>query len=144
MFDFTRKQRDQQFLRHRFCLGFGYYSAKIIVNRPALCRTDRKIPDASGKARDFDRLTAAKCVHAAKAIIAILPNEPNATGLYGIAPWWLIVHHLVQASTILMLELPFRADHMPNEAEEILEAAKKAVIWLRSLSDENIAARRAW
>ena len=144
MFDFTKKQRDQQFVCHRLRLGFAYYSTRTIINRPALCRIDRKIRGESGKAKETDRVAAAKCVHSARAVIEMLPNIPNPVGVYGVAPWWCLVHHLVQASTVLMLELSFRADHVPKEAEEVLEAAKKAVIWLGSMSEDNMAARRAW
>lgn len=143
-FDFTEQQGDPKFLRHRLYLGFAYYSTKTMINRPALCRIDHKIPSESEKAKDFNRSTAARCVHSAKAVLEMLPTVPNAVALYQVAPWWCLVHHLVQASTVLMLELSFRADHMPNEAEEILEAAKKAVRWLRAMSEENVAARRAW
>ena len=142
--DFTKKQRDQQFHRHRLHLGFAYYSTRIIINRPALCRIDRKMTGESGKAKENDRIAAAKCVHSAQAVTEMLPNVPNPVYLYGVAPWWCLVHHLVQASTVLMLELSFRADHMPNQAEEVLGAAKKVVLWLRSMSEENMAARRAW
>lgn len=74
----------------------------------------------------------------------MLPDAPDAVGLYRVSPWWCLVHHLVQATTVLMLELSFRADHMPNEADDILEAAKKGILWLRSMSEDNVAARRAW
>lgn len=144
VFDFTRKQQDQQFLRQRLYLGFAYYSTSIIINRPALCRIDDKIPRESERAKELNRTIAAKCVRSAKAILEMLPNVPNVVGLYRVAPWWCLVHHLVQAATILMLELSFRAYHMPDEAEEILQAAKKAVLWLRAMSEEDMAAHRAW
>ena len=144
VFDFTKKQRDQQFVRQRMSLGFFYYSVLIIINRPCLCRIDRKIPNQSGKAKDFNRETAIKCVHAARDMLEMLPQEPNSVGLYTVAPWWCLVHYLMQAATVLMLELSFRADHMPNEVEEIFDSAKKATDWLRSLSEEDEAARRAW
>jgi len=144
VFDFTKKQRDQQFIRQRMCLGFFYYNTRTIINRPCLCRVDRRIPQESGKAKEFNRTAAARCVHAARDLMDMLPNVPNAVGLYRVSPWWCLVHNIVQASTVLMLELSFRADHMPNEADNILEAAKKAVYWLRSMSDDNVAARRAW
>jgi len=144
IFDFTKKQRDQHFIRQRICLGFFYYNTRTIINRPCLCRVDRRIPQESGKAKEFNRTAAARCVHAARDLMNMLPNVPNAVGLYRVSPWWCLVHHIVQASTVLMLELSFRADHMPNEADDILEAAKKAVYWLRSMSDDNVAARRAW
>jgi len=144
IFDFTKKHRDQQFIRQRICLGFFYYNTRTIINRPCLCRVDRRIPQESGKSMEFNRTAAARCVHAARDLIDMLPNEPNAVGLDRVSPWWCLVHHLVQATTVLMLELSFRADHMPNEADDILEAAKKGIYWLRSMSEDNVAARRAW
>lgn len=143
VFDFTKKQRDQQFVRERMSLGFFYYSILAIINRPCLCRVDRSIPNQSDKAKDFNRETAIKSVHAARDMLEMLPQEPNPVGLYTVAPWWCLVHYLMQAATILMLELSFRSDHMPNEVDEIFDSAKKATDWLRGLS-ENEAARRAW
>lgn len=144
VFDFTKKQRDQKFVRQRMSLGFFYYSILTIINRPCLCRVDRKIPDQSDKAKDFNRETAMKCVHAARDMLEMLPQEPNPIGLYTVAPWWCLVHYLMQAATVLMLELSFRSDHMPNEVKEIFDSAKKVTTWLRSLSGKNEAARRAW
>ena len=144
VFDFTKRQRDQQFVRQRMSLGFSYYSILVIINRPCLCRIDRKIANLSGKAQDFNRETAMKCVHAPRDMLEMLPQEPNAIGLYKVAPWWCLVHHLVQAATVLMLELSFRSDHMPNEVEEIFDSTKKAIDWLRSLSQVDEAAKRAW
>lgn len=50
VFDFTKRQRDQQFVRQRMSLGFSYYSAMVIINRPCLCRMERKVANQSGKA----------------------------------------------------------------------------------------------
>ena len=144
VFDFTKKPRDQQFIRQRMSLGFFYYSSLIIITRPCLCRIDDKVPHQSLEARNFNRATAARCVHAAKDMLGMLPNEPNSIGLCKVAPWWCSVHHLVQAATVSMLELSYRAHHLPQEAEEIWSSAKKAVSWLRNMSEEDLAAHRAW
>ena len=144
VFDFTKKQRDQQFVRERLSLGFFYYGTRILINRPCLCRLDRRIPNESTRCRAFNRKAAATCVRAATGMLGLMPAEPNPVGLYKVSPWWCLLHHLVQASAILMLELSFRADHMPNEVEEILESAKKAVYWLHEMSEEGVAAHRAW
>ena len=144
VFDFTKRQRDQQFVRQRMSLGFSYYSTLAVINRPCLCRIDRKVANQSGKAQDFNRETAMKCVHAPRDMLDMLPQEPNAVGLYKVAPWWCLVHYLVQAATILMLELSFRSHHMPHEVEEIFDSTKKAIDWLRSLSQVDEAAKRAW
>lgn len=144
VFDFAKKPRDQQFKRHRITLGFSYYSTLMIITRPCLCRVDRKIPDESSKAKALNCAIAAKCVHAAIDMLSMMPDEPNSIGFYKVAPWWCIVHHLVQATSILMLELSFRADHLPHEVDVILRSAKKAVCWLRSMAEEDLAAYRAW
>ena len=144
VFDFARRQRDQQFVRQRMSLGFFYYSILTVINRPCLCRLDKKIPDQSEKAHNFNRETAMKCVHAARDMLEMLPQEPNAVGLCKVAPWWSLVHYLMQAATVLMLELSFRCDHMPNEVEGVFQSAKIAIDWLGSLSEEDEAAKRAW
>lgn len=144
LFDFSKKQRDQQFICQRMSLGFFYYSAKILINRPCLCKVDRRIPNQSGKSKDFNRSAAISCVNAARASLNLLPDEPNTIGLCKISPWWCLLHYLMQAATVLMLELAIRADHMPFEAEGILHSAKKAVRWLNKMSDECLAAYRAW
>lgn len=142
--DFKRNQRDRDLYEHRLSLGFAYYSSKMMVHRPCLCRLDRKIPHQSTKSLEFNRNSATSCVEAARELLRLVPDEPNAVGLIKVGPWWSILHWMVQATTVLMLELSFRAHHMPEEADAVLEAAKKGVRWLHALGEENLSARRAW
>ncbi|RMZ88724.1 hypothetical protein DV736_g4042, partial [Chaetothyriales sp. CBS 134916] len=144
IFDFRRNQRDRDFYEYRLSLGFFYYGSKIIIYRPCLCRLDRKIPNQSPKSMDFNRSGATGCVDAARDMLRLIPNEPNAIGLLTVGPWWSILHFLVQAATVLMLEISFRAHHMPEEADAVLEASKKAIRWLHALGQENHSAQRAW
>lgn len=144
VFDFTKRQRDQQFQRQRVSLGFFYYSTLTILSRPCLCKMSQTVANRSEKATDFNQTTAVKCVEAALGMLDLLPDEPNPIGLYGVAPWWCVVHHLVQAATVLMLELSFGSDHLPRRVDDILFGAKKTVCWLRSMSAEDLSARRAW
>ncbi len=144
VFDFSKKQRDRQFARQRMSLGFFFYSAIILISRPCLCRVDPKIANLSGISGDFNRETRIKCVRAAKDMLDLLPNELSPINLYKVAPWWCLVHHLVQAATVSMLELSFRPDHHPRQVEETLQSAKKAVKFLRSMAEVDSAAHRAW
>ncbi|KAL9609236.1 MAG: hypothetical protein Q9167_005971 [Letrouitia subvulpina] len=144
VFDFDLEQNDPQFLRERVCLGLSYYSTMIIINRPCLCRIDRKIPNQSGEARDFNRSSAATCVDAATSMVGLLPDDPRTVSMYSAGPWWSLVHHLMQAITILMLEMSFRAEHWPEKADIILDTAQKALSWLESMSERDNAAYRAW
>ncbi|KAJ9609222.1 hypothetical protein H2200_006994 [Cladophialophora chaetospira] len=143
-FAFRRKQRERGSYEHRLNLGFFYYSTKMTVHRPCLCRLDRKIPGQSNKSLEFNRNSAAACVESAMEMLQLIPDEPNAVGLIRVGPWWNILHWLVQATTILMLEISFRVNHMPEEAETILESSKKGIRWLHALAEENASARRAW
>ncbi|KAI9703356.1 MAG: hypothetical protein M1836_007924 [Candelina mexicana] len=144
LFDFKKDQRDQQFARERMSLAMFHYSVKILIHRPTLCRIDRRIPHESRGSKEFNRNAAASCVHAARDMLALLPHHPNAVGMYKIAPWWCVVHYLAQAIVVLLLEVSFRSDHVPVEAEGILETAKKGIFWLNRMSEESVAARRSW
>ena len=143
-YDFKRKQRDKDCYEYRLGLGFFYYGTKMVIHRPCLCRLDRKIPGQSAKSHEFNRNAAQQCVEAAKNLLGLIPDEPNAVGLIRVGPWWSILHWLVQAATVLMLEISFRAAHMPEEAEALLEASKKAVRWLHALGEDDLSASRAW
>ena len=144
IFDFRLPQPDQEFLEHRLNLGFLYYGARITTHRPCLCRLDRKIPNQSSRSQLFNRDAAAKCVGASQDMLALIPDEPNAVGLNRVGPWWNILHYVMQAATVLMLELSFRVQHMPEKSEEIIAGSKKVVRWLHQLADESLSARRAW
>lgn len=50
----------------------------------------------------------------------------------------------MQSATVLLLELAFKAQHVPDKEEMVSNAVKKAVEWLFSLSKENSASGRAW
>jgi hypothetical protein len=77
-------------------------------------------------------------------MLELLPDEPNAIKFYQICPWWCILHYLMQAATVLLLELSFGNIHMPEEEPHFLATAKKAVRWLYAMSECSAASRRAW
>lgn len=142
--DFARKQRDRDLYEARLSLGFSYYATKQMINRPCLCQLDRKIPGQSMKSHDFNHAAAVACVNAAREQLQLIPDEPNAVGLLRVGPWMNLLHFLVQSATVLMLEVSFRGHHMPEQVDDVLEHAKKAVRWLHAMGDENLAAARAW
>ncbi|KAL9579765.1 MAG: hypothetical protein Q9212_004913 [Teloschistes hypoglaucus] len=144
VFDFTKSYGDGEFIRQRICLGCSYYSTLTIINRPSLCKLDEKIANETDQGKAVDRTSATTCVDAARSILDLLPNEPDPAELYRISPWWSIVHHLMQAVTILMLEMSYRATHCPESSDDIFAAAEKAVGWLQSMSTQDMASNRAW
>ncbi|KAL8698894.1 MAG: hypothetical protein Q9201_006315 [Fulgogasparrea decipioides] len=143
-FDFVKQPRDQRFFRQRMCLGFAYYSTMMVTNRPCLCKVGDSIPNESDNAKDIDQASAGSCILAARSLIDLLPDKPNPTALYQASPWWNVVHHLMQAVVVLMLEMSFRGVHCPDQTDELMRAAEKAVGWLQSMATDDMAAARAW
>jgi len=125
-------------------LAFQYHNARILINRPCLCRVDQRIPNESNRSRGFNRSAAATCILGARETIALLPDEPDLIALFATSPWWCLLHYLVSAGVILMVEMSMRAEHNPQQAEELLNDSKKVVRWLRAMSKDNIAAERSW
>ncbi|KAI9821483.1 MAG: hypothetical protein M1832_003330 [Thelocarpon impressellum] len=143
-FNFRHAHRDQTFARERMALGMLFWSTRIVLARPCLCKLDGQIPHESSVSKVFNRRTAAGCVHAASELLRLLPDAPDPPGLYAVAPWWGLLHHLSQAASVIMLELAFTAYHVPREAARIFVEARKAVAWLRAMAEESLAADRAW
>lgn len=143
-FDFRRDQTDKDFIEARLSLGFFYYSTRMILHRPCLCRLDRKLPGQSVKSQEFNRAAATACVTSAQEQLALITDIPNAVAFLKVGPWTSILQNLVQSVTVLMLEISFQAHHMPEQAGDLLNSAKKAIRWLHALGEDNLAAARAW
>ncbi|KAJ5643764.1 uncharacterized protein N7484_006271 [Penicillium longicatenatum] len=142
--DFTNKEDEgPERLRYKLALAFHYYSARITLGRPCLCRRDaqKKSPaERSAFSHDMAELT----LESARLMLDLIPEEPNAIQLYEIAPWWCILHYLMQSATVLLLELAFGCVHMPEEESNFIVFAKKAIRWLFVMSQYSVASRRAW
>lgn len=140
--DFTQKEDDgPDVLRCKLALALHYYSAKITLGRPCLCRRDAR---QKGPHPSFSHDMAVLTLKSAWTMLDLIPDEPDAIQLYRIAPWWCILHYLMQAATVLLLELSFGTVHMPEEEKNLIELAKKATRWLFAMSERSIASRRAW
>ncbi|KAH2041763.1 hypothetical protein KXW48_000742 [Aspergillus fumigatus] len=145
VFDFAHKmaEEDQELLRLKLFLAFHFYSARITLGRPCLCRRDA-LPRDPSKKPTFSHGMAVVSLESALRMLELLPDEPNAIQLYQICPWWCNLHYLMQAATVLLLELSFGNIHMPEEEPNFFAAAKKAVRWLYAMSECSAASRRAW
>ncbi|KAJ5722541.1 hypothetical protein N7488_000576 [Penicillium malachiteum] len=142
--DFTKKEDEgPERLRYKLALAFHYYSARITLGRPCLCRRDAQKKDPAEKST-FSHDMAELTLESANLMLDLIPDEPNAIQLYEIAPWWCILHYLMQAATVLLLELSFGCVHMPDEEKLFIALAKKSIRWLFDMSEHSIASRRAW
>ncbi|KGO38753.1 Transcription factor, fungi [Penicillium expansum] len=142
-YDFTSTQTSQCPISQRMGLAFLFYSTKIGITRPCLCRLDQSSSEEE-KTYEFCNKTAAECIEAACHMLTLFPDTPDAVLLYRMSPWWCTLHYLMQAVTVLLLELAFRAQHVPEKATMVSKAAKKALDWLSTLSKTNMASERAW
>jgi len=125
-------------------LAFEFYNTKLLLHRPCLCKFGDKIPFESAKSEAFNRSAAITCVAAARETIALLPEQPNAKGLNTSGPWWCMMYYLVTAGIVIMIEMILRADHVPDQAEELVKDAQRLLRWLKAMGSDNLAARRSY
>ncbi|KAI9932197.1 hypothetical protein MW887_009707 [Aspergillus wentii] len=141
-YDFTSTQTSQCPMSQRMSLAFLFYSTKIGITRPCLCRLD--MMQQGDREYDSCSKTAAECVESACHMLTLFPDSSDAALLHRISPWWCILHFLMQATTVLLLELAFRTQHVPEKSNMVSKAAKKALEWLSTISQSNMASERAW
>lgn len=154
--------------RYQVSLALAYYSSQIILSRPCLTRPDMKEGSNIHFTRSrFGNDTARTCVQSALSLISILPKTPSTKWLLQITPWWCVLHFLMQALTVLLIQLsigpvPFLKAHREAEhtrkdgtdptitvsesqtPEIILTASKKALRWLHTLAKNDPSSHRAF
>ncbi|KAF2136880.1 uncharacterized protein K452DRAFT_236721, partial [Aplosporella prunicola CBS 121167] len=124
--------------RKRVLLAFMFYSSKILLSRPCLCRIDLRVPKQGAKSKDLNNRMARECVVSARSIANLFPEDVDSRWVYRKGPWWCIVHHIMQAMAILMLELAFQGRHMAEPGLDkgaIIEAAEKLTKWLVRMAE---------
>ena len=83
---------ETEFEREQFLLKIEYWSTKILITRPCLCRLERRIRHQSDTSANFDANAAEACVNAASEIVELFPEQPNLDYIYSNGPWWVIIH----------------------------------------------------
>ena len=127
--------------RERLVLHMQYISTKILITRPCVCRFgshDR------AESENFNQQTAKACVRAAKELTNLLPVHSHVSYLYKIGPWWSVVHNLMQALIVLLLEMSYGTTHLSGGDQEILISIKKLIRSLRTMGKNNQVAKRAY
>jgi hypothetical protein len=129
--------------RQRLLLRFQYYSARLVISRPSLCRLERRIKAQRDASATFDQNTAATCVHAAQEITRLFPDQPDLMYFYQRSPWWCTVHYIMQAIAVFLLAMTSETG-TTQESEELSKSIDKLVRWLWSMSPGNSVAERAY
>jgi hypothetical protein len=143
IFRFTSGQKTRSFERQRWSLAFRFYSTIITITRPSLCRFDRNGSDSEVSARD--RWVPAKiCLESACKMVHLMPDKPDVPWLLRVSPWWCVLHYIMQAVAVLLIELGFRLKNRPSRLSDVSIPLEKAIRWLHSMASESTAAKRAW
>lgn len=91
--------RDSNNPRIRIELAMYYRSLQMILYRPCLCANS--VEAEAVESREFNHRSARACVLGAMSMLALLPDDPTATEIYRLLPWWSLLHFVVQASAVL-------------------------------------------
>ncbi|KAJ4352177.1 uncharacterized protein N0V89_007524 [Didymosphaeria variabile] len=129
--------------RESLLLRFYYLSTKILITRPCLCRSGRKIRDQSDVSATFDQRMARTCVRAALALAGLLSIDSSPEILYENGPWWSIVHNIMQAMAVLLLELSYEQNHMQGSQVDVKNSVKRLFHWLNAMRHTDAVVERA-
>lgn len=127
----------------RVALRILFHSTRTIINRPCLCKLGERIQTQSSSSKRTDRSSANKCVDSARATLSLILHKPDSTVLHEGTMWWMLLHHVKRALTVLLLELAQRAEHMPSDADDLVAEAKAAVAWLHDMGKSSPETRRS-
>ncbi|KAG9186065.1 hypothetical protein G6011_02621 [Alternaria panax] len=138
----NRSQRPE-LNRERFLLRMYYWSTKVLITRPCLCRIERRISTESSASMNFNSQTAETCVEAARRMAMLFPEKPDTGFLYSQGPWWDVVHLIMQALAVLLLEMAYEGKHLKDEKADIIACIKKMIRWLHAMKVNDPVAARA-
>ncbi|KAJ5642647.1 hypothetical protein N7490_006647 [Penicillium lividum] len=140
-FRFVVLNASQPFARERASLAFRFYTTKLIISQHCL----RRLANLSGAGSpgSLCDTMAVMCVQVAGQILDLLPDEVDTAWLYKVSPWWCILHHIMQSSTILLIALSTQLHPAIAEAIDIAEKVKKATRWLNEMSAKDPCSQRA-
>lgn len=143
VFQFKFHPQSTDFERQRWSLAFRFYSLRITLSRPSLCRSERQRSPTEASALSQQRI-ASICIDSACELLDLLPDKTDALWLVQVSPWWCVLHYLMQAITVLLIEMEFCVRFHADGASHITLHLEKGLEWLRSLGSISVPSRRSW
>lgn len=143
VFQFKFHHQSADFERQRWSLAFRFYSLRITLSRPSLCRSERQRSPNEASALSQQRI-ARICIDSACELLDLLPDKPDALWLVQVSPWWCVLHYLMQSITVLLIEMEFCLRFHADGASHITSHVEKGLEWLHSLGSISIPSRRSW
>lgn len=142
--DFTRIDAGDEAPDEKMRLALPYYSARILLGRPCLCRHEKDDPQRLNEDQLFTQTMAVSTIKSAIQMAHLIPDDSNASRSTEYLPWWCLIHYVMQALTVMILELSFNSVHLPEEKINLLQLSKKCIRWLDRTSRHSVASHRAW
>ncbi|KAJ5740589.1 hypothetical protein N7493_000461 [Penicillium malachiteum] len=149
---------------YRVSLAMHYYSSRMLLTRPSITRKKGTEDDIKSHVLRARKDSESACLSSALALISVFPDQPSNLWLRYV-PWWNVLHFLVQATTILLINIsmayssqakrsqstssnstPNQSHHSPEVAnpESVFTAIRKALRWQSHLGQTDPSARRAF
>ncbi|KAJ5688971.1 hypothetical protein N7462_003363 [Penicillium macrosclerotiorum] len=142
-FNFTKLDATDPFIRQRADLAFRFYTTKIAISQPCLRRIAYET-SATNPPSTFCSNMALICVQMACKMLDLLPSTPDAAWLYGISPWWCVLHYVMQSMTVILTQLIVCTEPGSPDATTLISKIGKALRWLREISIKDPNSGRAW
>ncbi|KAF1967985.1 hypothetical protein BU23DRAFT_280974 [Bimuria novae-zelandiae CBS 107.79] len=127
--------------REILLLSFSYFSTRILITRPCLCRSARGTQDQNQCFDEFYQRMADECVDAALGMADLLPNFPDVAHLYRMGPWWSIVHNFMQAIAVLLLELSYGEKSRREDHDHTKDRFKRILRRMRLMRHDAVVVR---
>jgi hypothetical protein len=88
---FKGKQK-ANFDRQQLLLRIEFWSTKMLITRPCLCRLEQRIRNENNASVEFNGASAKLCVEAALEMTKLFPDVPDIDFIYSQGPWWSVNH----------------------------------------------------
>ncbi|OAL51635.1 hypothetical protein IQ07DRAFT_630471 [Pyrenochaeta sp. DS3sAY3a] len=136
--------RQEEFEREQFLLRISYWSTRILITQPCICRGSRSLSEENDRVKSFITQASEICVDAAHQMTKLFPDQPNAEMIYSIGPWWTLIHNVMQSVAVLLLAFALNKQQRNSNGSDLIFCIKKSVDWLRSLQAHDPVAARAY
>ncbi|KAH5222886.1 hypothetical protein HBI82_001140 [Parastagonospora nodorum] len=129
--------------RQQFLLKTDFWSTKMLITRPCLCRIQQRIPNESTTSANLNASNSEQCVEAAMEMAKLFPDEPDLDFIYSQGPWWSVNHIIMQCIAVLLLDVTFQHKDIGSTNPRNIASIKKMMRWLHAMKDNDPVSQKA-
>ncbi|KAF7714521.1 Fungal Zn(2)-Cys(6) binuclear cluster domain-containing protein [Penicillium ucsense] len=142
--DFLVSDNSDAYYNHKMQLALQYHGSKILLGRPCLCQHKSTSKTDRQEVNEFNKMMSLSALESAAQITHLIPDSQLLSSTHRHGPWWSLLHSVMQAVAIMILEISFGYVHMPEGENMLVPLTKKCIRWLHRTSESSVASRRAW